>query len=420
MREPLVQTQVLPYLRQLVKAGIEVNLLTFEPGLRRNWTHEELEAERELLAAECINWFYLPYHSRPSLPATLYDVARGTLLASRLIRSKGVEVLHARGHVPALMGALAKRLTGRGRMIFDIRGFMPEEYTDAGVWPEQGWLYRGVKRVERYLLAAADGFVVLTERAREILFPGCGNADEQGRPIEVIPCCVDPARFLTAASISREDARAELGVEGRRVIVYVGSFGGWYMTDEMTQFLALARERDPRSFALVLTQSPSGPVRKRFFDLGFGEDDFFVGKVAAADVPRYLKAADVAISFIKACYSKQSSSPTKIAEYLAAGLPVVCNAGVGDLDQLITNDRVGVLINDFTPAAYDAALLELDSLAQEGSLSRRCQTCAAERFDLESVGGFRYRRLYNRVLKETPSEATTPSNPRAVTISSPD
>ena len=46
------------------------------------------------------------------------------------------------------------------------------------------------------------------------------------------------------------------------------------------------------------------------------------------EVPRYLKAADVAISFIKPCYSKQSSSPTKIAEYLASGLPVVCNAGL--------------------------------------------------------------------------------------------
>lgn len=414
MREPLVQTQVLPYLRQLVKAGIEVNLLTFEPGLQRNWTGEELEAERELRAAEGITWFYLSYHKRPSLPATLYDVARGTLLAARLIRSKGVEILHARGHVPALMGALAKRLTGRGRMIFDIRGFMPEEYTDAGVWPEKGLLYRGVKRVERYLLSASDAFVVLTERAREILFPGCRNADSQGRPIEVIPCCVDPARFFAAASISREDARARLGVEGRRVIVYVGSFGGWYLTDQMTQFLALARERDPRTFALVLTQSPPGPVRKRLFDLGFKEDDFFVGLVAAADVPQYLKAADVGISFIKSCYSKQSSSPTKIAEYLATGLPVVCNAGVGDLDQLITTDRVGVLISDFTPAAYDQALFELDSLAQEGSLSTRCQTSAGERFDLESVGGHRYRRLYGRVLEEEPGEATRPTNSASV------
>jgi glycosyltransferase involved in cell wall biosynthesis len=383
---------------------MEVNLLTFEPSLRDNWTNKELDAESERLLSEGISWSYLPYHKRPSLPATLYDVVRGMLFAARLIRNGDAEILHARGHVPALMGALAKRLTGRGRMIFDIRGFMPEEYTDAGVWPENGYLYRGVKRVESYLFAASDGFVVLTERAREILFPGFETTDRRGRPIEVIPCCVDSSRFRAAEEASRDELRRELKLANRRVIVYVGSFGGWYMTDEMTQFLALAHEKDPRTFALILTQSPPGPVRQRLQDLGLKDDDFFVGRVGASEIPRYLKASDVAISFIKACYSKQSSSPTKIAEYLASGLPVVCNSGVGDLDELLTTDRVGVLIREFTPAAYTRALLELDMLTQDQMLSARCRASANERFNLETVGGFKYRRLYRRLLVDFDSQ----------------
>jgi len=399
LREPLVQTQVLPYLRELVGDGIEVSLLTFEPEIKRNWSRAQIEAEQSRLAAEGLSWYCLPYHKRPSLPATLYDVARGALLAARLVRREGVQVLHARGHVPALMAALVKAMVG-GRMIFDIRGFMPEEYTDAGVWPENGRLYRGVKRVEGYLMASSDAFVVLTEKARQILFPGFEKSDPQGRPIEVIPCCVDPARFRAAGEISRDELRDELKLAGRRVIVYVGSFGGWYMTDEMTQFLALARERDPRTFALILTQSPPEPVRERLRGLGLKDDDFFVGKVETADVPRYLKAADASISFIKACYSKLSSSPTKIAEYLASGLPVVCNTGVGDLDELLNTDRVGVVINEFTREAYVAALSELDQLSKDPTLNARCHTSASERFNMETVGGFRYRRLYRRLLGE--------------------
>ena len=170
LREPLVQTQVLPYLRQLVADGIDVSLLTFEPELKRHWSRAEIEAEQSRLSGQGLHWHCLPYHKRPSLPATLYDVARGALLAERLVRREGLEVLHARGHVAALMGALAKRLAG-GQLIFDIRGFMPEEYTDAGVWPRNGYLYRGAKRVERYLMSSSDAFVVLTEKAREILFP---------------------------------------------------------------------------------------------------------------------------------------------------------------------------------------------------------------------------------------------------------
>jgi len=411
VREPLVQTQVLPYLRQLVAGGIDVSLLTFEPELRRRWSPAELEAKQARLAAEGIRWSYLPYHKRPTLPATLYDVAAGALRAVRLLRERQIEVLHARSHVPALMGALAKRLSGgRARLVFDIRGFLPEEYTDAGVWPEGGYLYRGTKRVERHLFATADAFVVLTEKARGILFPGRTDTDARGRPVEVIPCCVDLERFRAAEALPRAELRRELGVEGRRVVVYVGSFGGWYMTDEMTEFLAQARRQDSTAYALILTQSPTGPIAERLQRLGFREQDFYVGRAAPADVPRYLRAADAAISFIKPCYSKQASSPTKLAEYLAAGLPVVCNAGVGDVDQVIAEDRVGVIVEEFTAEAYARAWDGLRALQADEELPRRCRESARRRFDLERVGGALYRNLYRRLsLAEQPASALAPS-----------
>ena len=38
MRQPLVETQVLPYLAELAKGGVKVSLVTFEPNLKRDWT----------------------------------------------------------------------------------------------------------------------------------------------------------------------------------------------------------------------------------------------------------------------------------------------------------------------------------------------------------------------------------------------
>jgi glycosyltransferase involved in cell wall biosynthesis len=395
LREPLVQTQVLPYLRQLAAGGFEVFLLTFEPGLREKWTGEEARAERERLAGQGISWHALPYHKRPSLPATVYDIAAGSRAAARLVRRHGISVVHGRSHVGAAMAAAVKRLTGRP-FIFDIRGFLPEEYVDAGVWPAGGRLYRVAKRVERRLLAAADGFVVLTEKARDILFPG--HAAEGARPVEVIPCCVDMGRFEAAAGVSREEVRRELGVEGRRVFVYVGALGGWYLTEETADLLARAHAEDPQTFSLVLTQSPpemiAGPLRAR----GVGEEDFMIRRVAPADIPRYLKAADAAVSFIKPCYSKLSSSPTKLAEYLAAGLPVVCNAGIGDVDAVVEGERVGVVVRELNEETYRAALGQLEDLRREPGFAARCQDAARRHFDLVTVGGHRYRRLYRRLL----------------------
>lgn len=398
IREPLVQTQVLPYLRQLVAAGVEVILLTFEPDLRRGWTKQELSEESMRLAAKGLQWFYLPYHKRPSLPATLYDILAGAFLASRLIRKRGIQIIHARSHVPAVMGAIAKWASG-GYLIFDVRGFMPEEYTDGGVWPAGGRLYRWTKAVERRLFSASDAFVVLTEKARNILFPGCVDRDTLGRPIEVIPCCVDAERFRLAATTSREQLRQELNLTRRRVIIYVGALGGWYLTEEMTEFLATAHRQDQATFSLILTQSEPSRLKERLRELGITERDYLVRQVPPEEVPRYLKAADIGLSFIKPCYSKLSSSPTKIAEYLAGGLPVVSTAGIGDVDEILEGDRVGVVVREFNREAYLEALLAIDALRRDPELESRRRAGAFSRFDLERVGGQRYRRLYSRLLK---------------------
>jgi glycosyltransferase involved in cell wall biosynthesis len=170
------------------------------------------------------------------------------------------------------------------------------------------------------------------------------------------------------------------------------------MTDEMTEFLAVAHKQDPATFSMILTQSPPQLVIDKMSARGIKPEDFLVARVNPSEVPRYLKAADIAISFIKACYSKQSSSPTKIAEYLASGLPVICNSGVGDLDKLIEENRAGALLREFTTEAYLGALKEIDMMKADEGTTERLRAVAREEFDLIRVGRTRYRRLYDRLL----------------------
>jgi glycosyltransferase involved in cell wall biosynthesis len=390
VREPLVQTQVIPYLRELTDIA-EVSLLTFEPVKPEE--NGEILAIKERLAADGIEWHSLPYHKRPSVPATAYDVMNGARFIRSLIKNKNFDVLHARSHVPMLMARLARKWSGRKpKIVFDIRGFFPEEYTDAGLWPEGGWLYRAAKRVERTLLDEADGFVVLTEKARQILFA------RSSKVVEVIPCCVDMKRFASANSESRKAARTELGIGDHKVLVYVGAFGGWYLTDEMVDLFAAFKEREPEGFAMILTQSKTDEVRKKLHAAGYDEKDLFIQRVAASEIPRYLTAADIAVSFIKNCYSKQASSPTKNAEYLACGLPIIANAGIGDTDEQITANRVGTLVTDFD---RDSFMEAFDEIEQLGDIGERCRETAKRLFDLETVGGVRYRRLYERLFAST-------------------
>ena len=218
---------------------------------------------------------------------------------------------------------------------------------------------------------------------------------------------MDYERFTTVEQISREQLRADMNLTDRRVIVYLGSFGGWYMTDEMTDFLVVAHRQDPATFSMILTQSPRQIVIDRMAGLGIKQENFLVTQVRPDEVPRHLRAADIAISFIKPCYSKQSSSPTKIAEYLASGLPVICNAGVGDLDKLIREGRVGVLLGEFSQQAYLKALNDVEIMRGEKNLAERLRDVARREFDLAGVGRTRYRRLYERLLKRASAKVRT-------------
>lgn len=401
IREPLVQTQVLPYLREVLKDGHAVSLLTFEPlagdGETGRREDDDIRAE---LAGEGIDWYWLRYHKRPSAVATAYDIFRGAWFIRGMIRRKNLDLLHGRVHVPTLMGAIARKFSRRKpKLLFDIRGFFPEEYTDAGIWPEDGWLYRSAKRAEKWLMQEADGFVVLTEKARSILFPESKETgrDSFGRPVEVIPCCVDLERFESANEETRREMRERLGVGGRFVMAYVGSFGGWYLTDETADVFGVLKERDPDAFALILTQSPRSVIEPLLRERGYSDADMFIAKVPPDQIPLHLSAADAAVSFIKPCYSKQASSPTKNAEYLACGLPIIANSGVGDVDDLIVRNGVGALVRDLSPDGYRDALERVSEL---GSTMELLRETARREFGQKLVGGERYRRLYRRLLSE--------------------
>jgi glycosyltransferase involved in cell wall biosynthesis len=401
IREPLVQTQVLPYLRELIRKdvgdgaslNITASLLTFEP--KRNESDlAEFESVRTSLKEQGIEWTWLPYHKRFSVVATGWDVFTGAMRIRKRVGQ--TEVLHARSHVPMLMAAIARGFSSRKpKIIFDIRGFMPEEYADAGIWKQGGLMFRMAKRVEAWLMQKADGYVVLTEKARRLIF---GSKDQHGadRKIEVIPCCVDlKKRFHFDRATLRNEFRQKLGIDERKVIMHLGALGGLYLTDEIAALLKTAREADPSVFAMFLTQSDPALIDPLLEKYGFGPTDSLVTKVPPSEVAGYLCASDIGLSFVKSSYATQSRSPTKIPEYLACGVPVIANAGVGDVDDLIGQRKVGALVTEFSVEGYAAALR---AIADLGDVSERCRETAERDFDLETVGGPRYRRLYKRVL----------------------
>jgi glycosyltransferase involved in cell wall biosynthesis len=385
--DPLVRTQVVAYLAGLAERGHRIHLLTFETDLSKT-RRRELRAE---MAALGIYWHGLRYHKRPSLPATIYDTIAGAAVGSWLVLRHRLALLHARSHVPLAMALLSRPLTRR-RVLFDIRGLLAEEYADAGRWRRDGTPYRITEWIQRKGLRRATGFVVLTENVRRRLW-----SDRPPRNLEVIPCCADFARLAPAGI----DVRTALELGDRPVMVYVGKLTGVYMDREMAQFFVATRRLQPDLVFLVLTQSPPDSILDELQRAGVPQDAYRITSAAPEHVGDHLAVASRAICF---CHPKPSliaSSPTKVGEYLAAGLPVVSGPGVGDTDAILRDERVGVIVEAFTDAAFERAARELLELASDPAARERCRQVAERRFSLTGVGIPRYDALYRRIM--TPS-----------------
>ena len=121
---------------------------------------------------------------------------------------------------------------------------------------------------------------------------------------------------------------------------------------------------------MLLTQTDPSEVRQLLTRAGFTENDYLIKKVAPVEIPNYLIAADVALSLVKSTYATSSRSPTKIPEYLASGLPIIANRGVGDVDELLEMKRVGVLLDGFGEQEFADGLNQIDRIKERAGIRR--------------------------------------------------
>jgi len=399
MLDPLGQSQVLPYLRALSGRGVQFTLLSYERSAALAESGADTTRSlKEELRRSGIEWHWLHYHQRPSLPATSFDVANGVRLGRSLIRKNKIELLHARSHIPATI-ALALKKQFKTKMIFDVRGLMADEYVDAEHWRKGSVAYRLTKGMERHALAAADGVVTLTHRIWPIIKGWDGLSGREDVVHEVVPCCADLDLF-SFSETDREWRRRELGIDSDLLLVYSGSIDGWYLTEQMADFFAFALKRRGDAHALWLTPTRHQRVRDLMRLRNVADSRFTVVAAKPHEVPSYLSASDAGIAFIKPCPSKLASSPTKYAEYLGCGLPLAINSGIGDSDTLISLENAGALVRDFTPVEFEQAAATIERFTSNQERTRKLTRAIAERlFDVAGTGVESYARLYASVLR---------------------
>jgi len=271
------------------------------------------------------------------------------------------------------------------KFLNDIRGFWADERVDGGMWniknPVYKFIYHFFKRKEDEFIVDADYNTCLTVAARAEIHTW-QQLPNQPIPIEVIPCCADLGLFnpdnITPAI--QHQWRTTLNIrEGDIIISYLGSIGGWYLTGEMMRFCKLLSEKIPRAKFLFISPHLHDVIAAAAEKVGLSADKLVVHHGKRHEVPALLSLSNFAVFFIKPCYSKISSSPTKHGEIMAMGIPVITNGGVGDVKEIVTKYKAGYVVDDFTNVSFNAVInqLVLAPAFDKGAIRLAAKECYA-------------------------------------------
>lgn len=389
--DPLGASQILPYLRGIAKHPRKVCILSFEKLERYQIGADQL---KEDLNKYGIEWQAIMFTSNWSYLGKAWDFLKMYLYAAYMIDKHQIKIIHARGHTPAQVGLFWKRLL-RCQLLFDFRGLWVDERVDKGGWNlNRFWdafCYRHFKKKEKKLVKESDHLVVLTQSViPELKKLGLEHLEK----VSVIPCCADFDHFQIQTSADKKNQRQKLLLpQDALVLGYLGSVGKMYMIDAYFRFFLDSLQKNNNTYALLVTQDVSEAYAQmqKYLPTDLHEK-VIIQSATRAEMPLLIAVMDVMLSFIKPSYARLATSPTKIAESLACGVPVISNAGIGDVTQILNDLEVGVILNDFSQAIDIQAMMSKMDAWEVRNKARAI-------FDLEKAH-YLYAKAYTKLDKE--------------------
>lgn len=357
MTDPLGSSQVLPYIIGLAHKGVSYTLVSFE---KKGTFDSGKSAIEDQIKSLPIEWIPLSYTKYPPVISTLWDIYKLSKHAKFNHKKTNYDIVHCRSYITSLIG-LRLKIKFDVKFIFDMRGFYADERVDGGIWKLSNPVFKLIfgyfKKKEVAFLENADHTISLTYKAKEIIhtFP----VENNPVPISVIPTCVDTDTFNTGNIdyALRSSLISELSINQESfVLSYVGSLGTWYMVEEMILLFKELLKKIPRSVFLFITKDSPEAIYKYCEKHGVSLDKIAIKGGKRNEMPTLISLSNWSIFFIKPVFSKSASAPTKLAELINMGVPVICNLGVGDIDLFFEKYQMGYAIDKFDNGSFLEAI----------------------------------------------------------------
>ncbi len=349
---------------ELAAAGHEVFVLTGYPhypgGILAEGYRLGLFKREKIRHIPVLRVFELPYHStNPLLRIANYLSFMISAPIGAFFTPK-CDVIYV-WHPPLTIGVSAWLIAKikRAPFVYDVQDIWGSFTVLSGMVREGGLAIKVIRAVEKFVVRRSSHTIVQTEAGRDY-FTERGVSPAK---ISILPHWIDEDMFGSVAEDDRDAVRAQMGWEGRFVVLFAGNLG---IVQGLESVIEAARLLPNGNARIVLmgdgTDKPRLERIVRQMDLG--ERVQFVDRQPMERMPAFMAATDALLVNLKRSELARFVIPSKTVAYLASGKPILMAAG-GASEDLVREAEAGIVVEPENAPALARAVEQMRQLPAE-------------------------------------------------------
>jgi len=303
------------------------------------------------------------------------------------------DVLHA--HSPALNGLAAIKAGKKYGIpvVYECRAFWEDAAVDHGTTKEGSLRYRITKYLETYVFKNVQAVTCLCEGLRKDIIQRGISEDK----ITVIPNAVNIEKFNYGEEADPQ-LRKELGLEGKTVLGFIGSFYAYEGIPLILDALPEIIKQQPNIRLLLVGGGPQEQIiKEKVVKTKLEDYVIFTGRVSHDQVQDYYNQVDIFVYPRLPMRLTELVTPLKPLEAMAQGRLVVAS-DVGGHKELINDQENGILFkaNDASSLSNSILLLLEDKKNWDNMRQAGRKYVEQERNWANSVSN--YQRVYPKLV----------------------